>query len=140
MSELNIITKIIIIIISAVAAARIIYLNCRHSRPLTTRTFGSNIRETGPIVYYAEDNHHSSDKLYKFNYKKVGTSWRAYIVRMPSLRGRDSSAHITHRLRDGDKYYVCWNRPVYSLKDIQTISRVWANNIQEYIATGRRFG
>lgn len=41
--------------------------------------------ETGPMVYYANDNHGRRDKEYRFNYKKVNGSWRAYILRMPSL-------------------------------------------------------
>lgn len=96
--------------------------------------------ETGPMVYYANDNHGRRDKEYRFNYKRVNGSWRAYILRMPSLGNRASDGHSTHRLWDGTKPYVCWDRPVNSLNDIQTISRVWADNIQEYIATGRRFG
>lgn len=95
--------------------------------------------ETGPMVYYANDNHGCRDKEYRFNYKKVNGSWRAYILRMPSLGNRSSDGHATHRLWDGSKPYVCWDSPVNSLSDMQTISRVWADNIQEYIATGKRF-
>jgi hypothetical protein len=96
--------------------------------------------ETGPMVYYANDTHGRRDKEYRFNYKKVNGSWRAYILRMPSLGNRSTDGHATHRLWDGTKPYVCWDSPVHSLSDIQTISRVWADNIQEYIATGKRFG
>ncbi len=96
--------------------------------------------ETGPMVYYANDRHGRRDKEYRFNYKKVNGSWRAYILRMPSLGSRSADGHSTHRLWDGNKAYVCWDRPVNSLKDMQMISRVWADNIQEYIATGKRFG
>lgn len=105
-----------------------------HSTILSTKT------ETGPMVYYANDNHGSADKEYRFNYKKVNGSWRAYILRMPSLGNRSSDGHATHRLWDGSKPYACWDSPVNSLSDMQTISRVWADNIQEYIATGKRFG
>lgn len=97
--------------------------------------------ETGPMVYYANNPHGRKDCEYRFNYKKVGNTWRAYILRMPSLCGRDSDLHKTHRFTDGHgTYWVCWDTPVDSLKDMQTISRVWANNVQEYIATGKRFG
>lgn len=104
-----------------------------------TRTPAS-VTETGCMIYFANDRHRRRDKEYHFNYKKVGGSWRAYILRMPSLGGRDTSGVKTHRLYDNGQAYVCWDRPVTSLKDIQTISRVWADNIQEYIATGRGFG
>lgn len=96
--------------------------------------------ETGPMVYYANDNYGCRDKEYRFNYKKVNGSWRAYILRMPSLGIRSREGHATHRLWDGSKSYVCWDRSVNTLSDMQTISRVWADNIQEYIATGKRFG
>ena len=96
--------------------------------------------ETGPMVYYANDRHGRRDKEYQFNYKKIGGSWRAYILRMPSLGSRDSSGAVTHRLYDNGQPYVCWDSTVTSLKDMQTISRVWADSIQEYIATGKRFG
>lgn len=112
-------------------ARRIVY-------PIETRD--RTITETGTIIYYANDCHNQRDKEYRFNYKKVGDSWRAYILRMPSLGGRDSSGAITHRLYDNDGTYVCWDSDVNTLKDMQTISRVWADSIQEYIATGKRFG
>lgn len=59
---------------------------------------------------------------------------------MPNLGNRSTDGHATHRLWDGSKPYVCWDSPVNSLGDMQTISRVRADNIQEYIATGKRFG
>ena len=96
--------------------------------------------ETGPMVYYANNRHNLRDKEYQFNYKNVNGCWRAYILRMPSLGNRDTNGHSTHRLWDGDRPYVCWDCPVNSLKDMQTISRVWADSIQEYIATGKKFG
>ena len=100
----------------------------------------SRRNETGPMVYYANDAHGSSDKEYRFNYKKVNGSWRAYILKMPDFRGRDGNSSITHRLWDNGSPYICWNSAVNSLKDMQTISRIWADNIQEYIATGKTFG
>ena len=103
-------------------------------------SIGESITETGPMVYYANDNHGRRDKEYRFNYKKVNGFWRAYILQMPSLEGRASDGHTTHRLWDGSRPYVCWDTPVGSLGDIQAISRVWADCIQEYIATGKRFG
>ncbi|MCI5509605.1 MAG: hypothetical protein MR436_04010 [Eubacterium sp.] len=103
-------------------------------------TSRSTATETGQIIYYANDRHNQRDKEYRFNYKKIGGSWRAYILRMPSLGNRDSSGAVTHRLFDNGRPYVCWDSDVKTLKDMQTISRVWADSIQEYIATGKRFG
>ena len=50
----------------------------------------SQKNETGPMVYYANDRHGGKDREYRFNYKKVNGSWRAYILRMPSLGNRDA--------------------------------------------------
>ena len=101
----------------------------------------SQKNETGPLVYYANDRHGGKDREYRFNYKKVNGSWRAYILRMPSLGNRDARSIPTHRLwDDSNNVYICWDKTVNSLKDMQNISRVWADCIQEYIATGKRFG
>ena len=111
-------------------------------RTQTIRTTPISERsETGPMIYFANDRHGSTDKEYRFNYKKVDGGYRAYILKMPDLRGRDGKSIPTHRLWDeNNKPYICWNQKVTSLKDIQTISKVWADSIQEYIATGKRFG
>ncbi len=92
---------------------------------------------TGPVVYFANDTNGSSDREYRFEYKKVGDGWRAYILRMPSLNGRDPSGVSTHRLNDNGVNYVCWDRPVTTLKGMQAISKKWADCIQNYISTGR---
>ena len=66
---------------------------------------------------------------------------RAYILRMPSLCGRPSDGHTTHRWSDADgNHWVCWDSPVTSLTEMQSVSRLWADSVQEYIATGKRFG
>lgn len=95
----------------------------------------------GFVVYFANGPHGQADREYRFRYVREGNSWRAYILKMPSLGGRDASGVVTHRLYTADnKPYVCWDRPVASLSDMQTISKLWADSIQEYIATGKRFG
>lgn len=105
-------------------------------RPLVPANL-NNITETGPMVYFANDRHGRSDKEYRFNYKKVNGGWRAYILRMPSLGNRNSGSSTIHRLQDGNQYYICWDRQVNTLKDMQTISRRWADSIQEYLSTGK---
>lgn len=103
--------------------------------------------ETGTMVYYADNPHGLNDCEYRFNYRYVydtnleARTWRAYILRMPSLCGRSSDGHVIHRWSDNNgNHWFCWDSPVGSLKDMQSISRFWANNVQEYIATGKRFG
>lgn len=106
------------------------------NRPLVPAS-RDGITETGPMIYFANDRHGRSNKEYRFNYKKVGSGWRAYILRMPSLGGRSDGSGTIHRLHDNDGYYICWDSQVNTLKDMQTISRIWADRIQEYISTGR---
>ncbi len=122
----------------------------RNARPTTTqtarrsttpRTAVPSLYESGPVIYYANDNHNSRDKEYRFNYKNIGGNYRAYILRTPSFGNRDQSGVVTHRLWDDEnKPYVCWDTNIKTLRDMQNVSRAWADNIQEYIATGRRFG
>ena len=139
----------VVLVIGAVAEIKIITQLAHNSAKNATQTVvpanKSNqpvrtIGETGTMVYFANDHHHQRDNEYRFNYKKVSGSWRAYILKMPNLGNRDNSGLVTHRLYDNGNPYVCWDRPVDTLKDMQTISRIWADNIQEYIATGKRFG
>lgn len=152
MSDLYSLSWLILAVIGGVAACKVTYLvwQDRHTSvsnhtDSTVRTTAVNPRrsenETGPMVYYADNPHGRRDCEYRFNYKRENGSWRAYIVRMPSLCGRSGDLHTTHRFTDNrGRYWVCWDTPVTSLKDMQTISRVWANSIQEYIATGKKFG
>lgn len=119
----------------------------RSACPAVSRRPISECSETGPMIYFADDRYGRKDREYRFNYKRVyddqfnAYSWRAYILRMPSLCGRNDDGRITHRWSDGNgNFWVCWDRAVNSLEEMQTISRVWANSIQEYIATGKRFG
>lgn len=108
------------------------------NRPVTVQVNRNDITETGTMIYFANDRHGRSDKEYRFNYKKVGDGWRAYILRTPSFGSRSMDSGTIHRLTDGNgQHYICWDRKVDTLKDMQTISRYWADRIQEYIATGR---
>ena len=107
-----------------------------HNRPLVP-SLRDSITETGPMVYFANDRHGRSDKEYRFNFKKVNGGWRAYILRTPSFGNNSTGSGVIHRLHDNSGYYICWDRPVNTLKDMQIISRRWADSIQEYMSTGR---
>lgn len=99
------------------------------------------LNEVGPMVYYATRDYGLDDSEYRFKYVKVDNAWRAYIKKMPDLRGRVSSGHSTHRYWDNDNQpYICWDTPVTKLSEIQAVSKLWADSIQEYIATGKLFG
>ena len=112
-----------------------------NSRPQNTNrpTRQAAPEQTGHIIYFATNDFGLSDWEYRFDYRKVQGVWKAYILKMPSLRGRSGSFHITHRLGTADAPFVCWDTPLRSLEDAQNVSRVWADHLQEYIATGKRF-
>jgi len=100
----------------------------------------ADITETGEMIYFANGGNQRENE-YRFNFKKVNGSWRAYILKTPSFGRRDQSGAVTHRLYDErNAPYVCWDSPIYALKDMQSVARVWADSIQEYIATGTTFG
>lgn len=97
-------------------------------------------------IYQAKDQNGTGDNSYLFLYKvkcfRPGElGWYAYILKTPDFNGRDDSTHMTHRVKDVDgSYYISWNGPVHTLKDMQTISHIWADKLQEYIETGKPFG
>lgn len=95
-------------------------------------------QEFGPVIYYANDNHNKYDREYRFKYRYVGGGWRAYILRTPSFNNRTKGAHV-HMLSDSGAYYICWDRSVSTIHDMQIISKRWADNFQEYLSTGRTF-
>lgn len=104
-----------------------------------TNSVSTTVTELGPVNYYANDSHNNPDKWFQFKYKKVGNEWLTYILRMPSLKGRDPNLHLTHRYRNGNTYWICRDPQPTTLRDAQNVSRVWADCIMEYIATGKTF-
>lgn len=104
-----------------------------------SRQPAANVVRTEPIVYFASDACGLPSSEYRFEYQKVQGSWRAYILKMPPLNGRSGAGSVTHRLTDGNRHFVCWDRPLRTLEDCQNVSRAWADKLQKYIATGERF-
>lgn len=97
-------------------------------------------KETGEMIYYARETHGLTDKEYRFNFKLVNNEWRAYITKMPSYGSRETWGHVTHRHFDGEQPYICWDKKITDLKDMQTVAKAWSDMTQKYIATGQRFG
>jgi hypothetical protein len=94
-------------------------------------------QKTMSVVWYR-----TKDGLqdYKFSFEEQSDgSWHAYILRQPEYGSRDSSQHATHRLRDGDRYYVCWTRELWSEEDARQVAALWADKTQRYIRYGERF-
>lgn len=157
----------LVVVIVGACVIKLVYLNCKERKAQQQRNRNNNnssninsnrnsvsrsiIQESTPVAranisnncvyYFANGRGSLEDRTFCFSYEKVGESWRAYIVKMPSLRSRDSSFALTHRLRaDDGRTYVCWDSPIHNLKDMQNVSKMWADCICEYIKTGKRFG
>ncbi len=78
---------------------------------------------------------------YLFSHEKVGDQWRPYIMSQPDYNGRDEGLVTTHRLPDeDDRLYVCWDRPLKSREDSETVAARWATLTDQYIRTGQTFG
>jgi len=94
------------------------------------------------INYNAENPFGLDDCLFQFQFEKKDLRWYAWIRRMPDLKTRDTSLARTHRIFDEQtqNHYVCWNTPLRTLHDVQTVAILWADKITEYIATGKDFG
>ncbi len=56
----------------------------------------------------------------RFRYVKKSGEWRAYF--------RGSPPSYSHVLRDGDGYYVCWNRSLRTEAEARRIARLWLKN------------
>jgi hypothetical protein len=79
-----------------------------------------------------------ADYRFSIERQRNGT-YRAYICSQPSYGPRGTAAHETHRLTAGGRHYICWNRPIDTEEEAQSVAALWADATQEYIKTGRRF-
>jgi len=94
---------------------------------------------TGEYLDYVAPGRSSLlQRSYRFQIKRVGSEYRAYILSCPSYLNRSTDGHSTHRHYDG-RYYVCWSTPVRSQSDMVNIAQQWANCTQKYIEYGIRF-
>lgn len=77
---------------------------------------------------------------YKFSLEKQRNgTWRAFIEKQPSYRGRATDAHSTHRLPTRGRTYICWTSPLRSLEEAKRVAALWADKTQQYIRTGSGF-
>ena len=88
--------------------------------------------KTGVIYYRTRDG--KADYGFSIERKPNG-SYLAYIVSTPE--GARGAPHV---LSDRRGRYVCWSGPLRSVEETRAVAAMWADNMQEYIKTGRRFG
>lgn len=143
---------LIVGIITAVAIGKIvyhIYKNRRgergehhpvQERPISSgRQLPTSLEEFGPVNYYANARRNQKDRWFKFMYRKVNGEWLTYILRMPSLNGRSGDLHLTHRYKNENTYWICYDPQPRTLEAAQSVSRAWADRELEYIGTGVPF-
>jgi hypothetical protein len=67
--------------------------------------------------------------------------WRVYIINNIDYRGRNTSAHATHRLHaSGETYkYICWLGRINTLEEAKKIVGVWGDVTAIRIRTGEDF-
>src|SRR6266571_3190752 len=82
----------------------------------------------------------SFGNVYEFSFEQqTDGSIRPYIVRQPSYGSRDINPHTIHRLKDGDRYYVCWTTLLKSMNEAMKVAGEWARYTDRYIRTGTPF-
>src|SRR5213083_1098696 len=82
----------------------------------------------------------SNGNTYEFSFERQSDgSIRAYIDRQPSYGSRDTDPHKIHRNKDGERYYVCWDRPLRSMSDAKEVAAGWAQRTDRYIRSGVSF-
>lgn len=85
------------------------------------------------VYYRTKDG--QADYGFSFEEQNDG-SLRAYIESMPNYGSRSTSLHTTHRLPDGNRHYVCWNRELRNEEDLEKVVALWSDATQTYIKTG----
>lgn len=98
----------------------------------------SSYSDSEYLNYVAQGRSTSTQRTYRFQIKRVGSGYRAYILNSPSYQNRSTDAHSTHRHYDG-RYYVCWSTQVRTHSDMVNIAQQWADCTQKYIEYGTRF-
>lgn len=62
--------------------------------------------------------------------------YRAYIQVAPSYGSRSTSLSATHRIRDGNRYYICWNSKINDRSSMIAVIELWAKATVMYIVDG----
>ena len=89
----------------------------------------------GKVFYRTKDGRAD----YHFSIATSENGYRIFIFSQPDYGARESGSHVTHRLTDGARRYVCWSGPIRTVEQARTVAALWADATQEYIRTGRHF-
>lgn len=72
-----------------------------------------------------------------FEFVRYSSGWRIYIERQPDYGDISTNMDATHRVYDGDRYFICWDRPLQTLSDAKAVAALWADATQTYRKSGR---
>ena len=87
--------------------------------------------------YIGDIRYRGRTYTFKFNITySILQGYRAYIEDAPSYKSRDQSLNATHRLTDGNRYYICWNNRINDLSAMKAVIDLWAKATAMYIADG----
>ena len=112
----------------------------RTTTPRTSTHASTDNRDSlGIVNYYANTRHNQKDNWFQFEIKKVNGVWLSYILRMPSLNGRNGDLHKTHRYNADGRYWICYDPQPDNPHDAHLICKGWADRELEYITTGTLF-
>ena len=92
-----------------------------------------------------EDNGHkfySVDFIghrYEFEFEYCYDSehgYRAYILHSPGYANRSTALTRTHRIKEGNRYYVCWSEKITSSESLDAVVGLWCRATVMYIVLG----
>jgi hypothetical protein len=79
----------------------------------------------------------SNGNYYEFSFEQQSDgSIRIYIDYQPSYGYRSSDSHITHRNKDGNRYYICVLDQPRTVSEAKVIAEEWAKRTDRYIRSG----
>jgi hypothetical protein len=84
----------------------------------------------------------SYGNTYEFSFERQSDGIvRVYIDRQPSYGSRSDASDIVHRIRDGNRYYICVSEKSQprTESDAQAIAVYWSKRNDRYIRNGVSF-
>lgn len=78
---------------------------------------------------------------FKFEFVKVGSIYRAYVLTGMNYGSRATDAHSTHRYFDSSRnlHYICFSPDPQTLRDAYNVASGWAEHTKRYIERGISF-
>lgn len=74
---------------------------------------------------------------FTFRYEHDSTNgYRAFIESMPGYGARSSALTATHRLKEGNRHYVCWSEKIWSEEALDAVVSLWCRASVMYIVLG----